>query len=277
MIAHWPGASPAEVAGKNAAVQSPRLSSKSDLCGIAYSRGTLDQFHGAICRWLRGDRSKGATIGYVNPHVFNLAKKNEAVRAFLDKADIIAVDGLGVALALWLLKGERQTRTVMTPLFDRVLETADLPRVLAALIGGTEDVAHKGAAAMNRVSRKIQVAAVADGYRPVAAYPDFLWDQDAIDLVLVAMGSPRSEEFIGEASQLFPGKLFWNIGGGTLRFYAGTQPRVPRIVSRLGTQWLWRMVLEPHIAPRYVVGIPLFASHLLRAWRAEKKKGPSLR
>jgi UDP-N-acetyl-D-mannosaminuronic acid transferase (WecB/TagA/CpsF family) len=78
------------------------------------------------------------------------------------------------------------------------------------------------------------------------------------------------------ASQLFPGKLYWNIGGGTLRFHAGTQRRVPRIVSILGTQWLWRMVFEPRIAPRYVIGIPVFAKHLLHARRAEMKKGPPL-
>jgi exopolysaccharide biosynthesis WecB/TagA/CpsF family protein len=276
MIANWPSENPIELPAKDGALPSPLFSPKSDLCGIAYSPATFQQLYGTICRWLCGDRSKGAIIGYVNPHVFNLAMKHEAVRAFLEQADIVAVDGLGVSLALWLLKGERQSRTVMTPLFDQVLETADLPRLLAALIGGTEDVARKGAAAMNRVSRKIQVVAVAHGYQPLPRYEDFLRDHEAIDLVLVAMGSPRSEEFIGKASQLFPGKLFWNIGGGTLHFHAGTQPRVPKIISTLGTQWLWRMVLEPQIVPRYVVGIPVFASHLLQAGRAAKMKGTCL-
>ncbi len=272
MFANWPSASLTALPVKNAALDSSRLAPKSDLCGIPYSRATFVGLYETICRWLRSDRTKGATIGYVNPHVFNLAKKNEAVRAFLDQADIVAVDGLGFSLALWLLKRERQTRTVMTPLFDRVLETAELPPLQAGLIGGTEEVARKGAADMNRVSQKIQVVAVTDGYQPLAQYQSFLREHDALDVVLVAMGSPRSEEFIQEASGLFPGKLFWNIGGGTLHFHAGTRPRVPRIVSTLGTQWVWRMCLEPRLIPRYVVGIPVFANYLLRAGRVEKTK-----
>jgi N-acetylglucosaminyldiphosphoundecaprenol N-acetyl-beta-D-mannosaminyltransferase len=260
----------------NPAVQPPPLLPKSDLCGIAYSRATFQQFYEAICRWLRGGRSRGATIGYVNPHVFNLAMESEAVAAFLDQADIVAVDGVGFSLALWLLKGERQTRTVMTPLFDRVLETGGLPRLPAVLIGGSEDVARKGAAAINRASRNIQVAAFAHGYQPPGQYLDFLRDQSAADVVLVAMGTPRSEEFILEASPLFPGKLFWHIGGGTLQFHAGSLRRVPKTVSTLCLQWLWRMICEPHLAPRYVTGIPVFAGHLLKSRGAHKMKGVGL-
>jgi N-acetylglucosaminyldiphosphoundecaprenol N-acetyl-beta-D-mannosaminyltransferase len=273
MISNKASASLTEIEVGNAEVQAPPLSPKSDLCGIAYSRATCHQFYGAICRWLRGDRSRGATIGYVNPHVFNLAKKHEAVAAFLDKGDIVAVDGAGFALALWLLKGECQTRTVMTPLFDRVLETGDLPRVPAVLIGGTEDVARQGVVAMNRVSRNIQVVAFAHGYQALAEYHDFLRDHADADVVLVAMGTPRSEEFILDASPLFPGKLFWNIGGGTLQFHAGTLRRVPKIVSTLCLQWLWRMIFEPHLMPRYVIGLPVFARHLLKARRTDKMNG----
>ncbi len=276
MSSNKPRASVTELAIENPAAPSSTLSTKSDLRGIAYSRETFQQFYGAICQWLRGDHAKGAIIGYVNPHVFNVAMKHEAVRTFLDKADIVAVDGVGFALALLLLKGERQTRTVMTPLFDRVLETDDLPRRSAVLIGGTEEMARKGAADINRVGRKMQVVAYAHGYQPLARYHDFLREHEAVDLVLVALGSPRSEEFIVEASSLFPGKLFWNIGGGTLQYHAGTLRQVPKIVSTLCLQWLWRMFFEPHLVPRYVIGIPAFIGYLLKSERSHKMKVVSL-
>jgi exopolysaccharide biosynthesis WecB/TagA/CpsF family protein len=276
MNSNSPSASLTESSAAASALRLPSLLPKSDLCGIAYSRATIHQFHEAICRWLRGDRSKSVTIGYVNPHVFNLAMKYEAVRAFLEEADIVTVDGVGVSLALRLLKGERQSRTVMTPLFDWVLKTDDLPPLRAAIIGGTEEVARKGTAAINRVSRRIEVVAFANGYEPLAHYRDFLRDNEPLDLVLVAMGTPRSEAFILEASPLFAGKLFWHIGGGTLQFHAGTLRPVPKIVSTMCLQWLWRMTFEPHLAPRYVIGIPVFARHLLQARREEKKKGACL-
>ncbi|HXJ59116.1 MAG TPA: WecB/TagA/CpsF family glycosyltransferase [Verrucomicrobiae bacterium] len=231
---------------------------------VAYSRGAFEEFYQLIGGWLLGERSENLTISYVNPHVFNLAQRHASLRAFLGQADLVTVDGLGIALGARLINGRRQTRTVMTPLFDQVLATPHLPRLTAALIGGSAPVVANGAAAINRASPWLKVRKVHHGYAALAESMEFLRAEPETDLVLVAMGSPRSEEFIQEAAGHFSGKLFWNIGGGTLHFYAGTLRRVPPWVSRLGVQWLWRICHEPAIAPRYFVGIPVFLSSLAR-------------
>ena len=116
---------------------------------------------------------------------------------------------------------------------------------------------------MNRVAKRIEVIATRHGYLPIADYLSFLRGHADADLVLIAMGTPRSEELALAAVGLFPGTLYWNIGGGTLHFYAGTLRRVPPIVSTLGLQWLWRMVHEPHLSRRYLFGIPIFVSSLV--------------
>jgi N-acetylglucosaminyldiphosphoundecaprenol N-acetyl-beta-D-mannosaminyltransferase len=248
------------------------LSTTAELCGIRYSRDSLGQFYATICRWLSSpDRKRGLAIGYVNPYVFNLAQKNPKLRLFLREADIVAVDGLGVALSIRLLQGYRQTRTVMTPLFDKVLASTGIPPLKALLIGGSQEVADKGMAAMNAAAGRMEIIKAFHGYYPLEDYPVFIGDNAGADLVLVAMGSPRSEELILAARRQFPGKTFWNIGGGTLHFYAGTQPRVPEIVSKLGLQWLWRIVHDPAITPRYVIGIPVFAGHVLKYMLSKKK------
>lgn len=259
---------PASPAGRTR--EGARFPAKGELCGIAYSRGTLDQHAQAICDWLRGDRSPGATIGYVNPHVFNLAMKNAKVRAFLAEADLVGVDGLGVALAVLWLKGERLTRSVMTPLFDKVWGTENLPPLRAVLIGGTDEVVRLGAAELNQTKRRMEVVATCNGYQPAGQQQEFLRQHADCEVILVAMGTPRSEELILEARRELKGKLFWSIGGGTLHFHAGTQPRVPPRVSTLGLQWLWRIVHEPHLTPRYLVGTPVFAWSVLRSLFARK-------
>jgi len=243
-------------------VGSLALSSKENLGGIAYSRNTIDQLHASICSWLRGSRLTSATLSYVNPHVFNLAKKNEKLRALLARADIVAVDGLGFALAVLLFKRKYQSRTVMTPLFDRVLAAQDIPNLKAILIGSTEPIATKAAAAMNQAGSRIRIVRVCDGYQSIEHYITFLKDQADVDLVLVAMGTPRAEELLLAAAQSLEPRLYWNIGGGTLHFYAGTQARVPRFVSAVGMQWLWRILHQPTIAPRYLLGIPLYLIYL---------------
>ena len=250
---------------------------KSALQGVSYSRATLEQFHEAISRWLKGpDRRKNAMIGYVNPHVFNLARKHAAVRSFLEKADIVTVDGVGFSIALWLLRGVRQPRTVMTPLFDSILDDTSFPAERAVLIGGAGEAPRKSASAISRRSPRIKVTAFADGYQPFSRYHELLRSHDDADVVLVAMGSPRSEEYMLEASPLFPEKLFWNIGGGTLNYYAGVLRRPPTIVSRLCLQWVWRILFERGIAPRYFLGIPKFVWNVLSKKHNQETYGKSL-
>ena len=248
---------------------------RGELGVVTYSRGTLGDHHATVCDWLRENRTESRMIGYVNPHVYNLAKKNPTLREFLARADLVAVDGLGMAAAALLVNRHSQTRTVMTALFDRVLATEDLPAHCAVLIGGNEEMMAKGAAAINRASRRIEVIALRDGYQPMADYISFLREQRAADVVLIAMGTPRSEELALAAAGLFPGKLLWSIGGGTLHLYAGTKRRAPSIVSTLGLEWLWRIVSEPRIAPRYLIGVPVFIAAMLRLLFSKRNHGPS--
>lgn len=236
---------------------------KPALGGVSYSPETFEEHCASVSKWFLGGGTGTFTAGYVNPHVFNMAVKNAALRRFLQRADIAAVDGLGVALAVRLLRGTPQTRTVMTPLFDWALAQPDFPGVPAVLIGGDSNVLRLGAQAINKTSRNLQVTASRTGYESVREYLELLEQTPDAKVVLVAMGSPRSEEFILTAMDSHPGRFYWNIGGGTLHFYAGTQPRVPLLVSRTGLQWAWRIVHEPSIAPRYFLGIPLFLKHLL--------------
>jgi exopolysaccharide biosynthesis WecB/TagA/CpsF family protein len=238
---------------------------KGTLGPVMYSRGTLADFEEAIPLWLNGVRACNFIIGYVNPHVFNIAWRNRAVQRFLRDCDIAAVDGLGVAVPVSVLTRRIQTRTVMTPLFDRALGHQRIPAENAVLIGGDDSVVGKGAEEINRTSRGIRVTVTCSGYESLDHYLDLVASHPECAVILVAMGSPRSEELISAANDRFSGKLLWNIGGGTLHFYAGTQPRIPQWVSSSGLQWLWRIVHEPGIAPRYLFGIPLYAWRLIQS------------
>ena len=250
------------------------VGAKADIDGVFFSPETRSELCSGICGWLRSDSKHGRIATYVNPHVFNVAKRNQTLRDLLRTADIVAVDGIGFALAVRWLTGYAQTRTVMTPLFDDVLATETLPQLRAVLIGGATEVMEEGAKAINRATGRIEIIATYHGYATCDEHLHFLRAHSEIDVVLVAMGSPRSEELIARARGVCAPKLFWNIGGGTLHFYAGTLKRVPQRISRLGLQWLWRIVHEPTIAPRYVIGVPKFLASVARC-RIQKTTQPA--
>ena len=240
------------------------IGAKGEIAGVSFSRGTIADLESLICGWLRSRPFAPRLITYVNPHVFNLSRKHETLRRVLQTADVIAVDGIGFAVAVRWLTGRVQTRTVMTPLFDRVLSNQNVPPLRAILVGGRPAVAKRGAEAINCASLGLRVIATCDGYASEARHLEFLQAHADADAVLVAMGSPRSEAFMAMAREVSSAKVLWNIGGGTLHFYAGTLKRVPLWVSRLGLQWLWRIAHEPWIAPRYFIGIPQFIASLVR-------------
>ena len=86
------------------------------------------------------------------------------------------------------------------------------------------------------------------------------------DVLLVAMGNPKQELFIQE--HLAATGCILGIGVGALfDFLAGNVPRATARVQRWRLEWLYRLVQEPRrLAGRYLVGIPVFLTRILRQW-----------
>jgi N-acetylglucosaminyldiphosphoundecaprenol N-acetyl-beta-D-mannosaminyltransferase len=84
------------------------------------------------------------------------------------------------------------------------------------------------------------------------------------DLVLVALGSPKQERWVGRAlPQIRPAVV---VGvGASLDFLAGAVRRAPRWMSRAGLEWLFRLWQEPRrLARRYLLRDPRFLPILAR-------------
>ncbi len=87
------------------------------------------------------------------------------------------------------------------------------------------------------------------------------------DLVLVALGSPKQERFIGRALPALAPAVAMGVGA-SLDFLAGRVPRAPGWISRAGLEWLFRLSLEPRrLAHRYLVKDPRFLAVLARTVR----------
>jgi N-acetylglucosaminyldiphosphoundecaprenol N-acetyl-beta-D-mannosaminyltransferase len=84
-------------------------------------------------------------------------------------------------------------------------------------------------------------------------------------LVLVGLGFPKQERLIRLLRAELPSAWFAGVGI-SLSFLAGDQPRAPRLLQRLGLEWLHRLSHEPRrLFRRYVLeGLP-FAARLF-AW-----------
>jgi exopolysaccharide biosynthesis WecB/TagA/CpsF family protein len=89
--------------------------------------------------------------------------------------------------------------------------------------------------------------------------------QNPARLVFLAVGSPRQERL---AAMIAADGGATGTGlciGASLEFLAGRRRRAPRLVSRMGLEWLYRLAAEPRrLARRYLIDSPRIITLLLK-------------
>lgn len=68
-------------------------------------------------------------------------------------------------------------------------------------------------------------------------------ESNAPDYVFVAMGSPRQEYLMAEMQQRHAA-VYQGLGG-SFDLYMGNFKRAPRLLQRMGCEWVWRFVAQP--------------------------------
>ena len=88
-------------------------------------------------------------------------------------------------------------------------------------------------------------------------------DEGRPDLVLVATGSPKQEQWIVENANKLNVKIIQGVGG-TLDTITGHVKRAPQIMQKLNLEWLYRLITNPKRFKRQMV-LPVFAFKIMLA------------
>ncbi len=207
--------------------------------------------------------------GYVatpNPEFIYACRHDAEARALLAGAALVVPDGVGLIHAARILR---------RPLRARV-PGADLAEALAAelaksgrslyLLGAKPGVAEEAARKLREKYPGLRVAGTHHGYfqDPQAMIAEIR--AAAPDVTFVCTGFPRQERFMTQALEQLPAGLMLGLGG-SLDVFAGVVPRAPRVMRRLGLEWLYRLAREPRRIGR-MSRIPLVLLFALRErWR----------
>lgn len=225
---------------------------------------TRRQFVAELRGLLQDRKAQPRTLACINAHIHNLAVHDAGLRQRLNAMRVVAADGISIVWASRVLGHAIPERCNMTEAFRDFLETGDMPPSSAVLIGCTEEEVARAARTIGRLSGHCRIVAAWSGYRTMADYRVLLAEQEAVDLVLVGAGTPRSEELVERACEWQPEAVAWHIGGGTIRILAGTIREAPAWMRWAGLQWLHRLWLEPvRLGRRYLVGNPTFILRVL--------------
>ncbi len=209
--------------------------------------------------------------------VVNVAKlvtmrKNAELREDVASADLINIDGAGVLWGARLCGIEVPERVagvdIMTNLFALCAEKGYRPY----LLGAEKHVLQAVDMRLAKDHPGLVVAGMQDGYFKPEDEADVVAAINAsnADCLFVAMPTPRKERFLKQYRDVLTPNFVMGVGG-SFDVYGGKVSRAPRLVQKLGLEWLFRIAQEPRrLWRRYYETNTAYAGLLWRELRRRR-------
>ena len=195
----------------------------------------------------------------VNPEFIMTARRHPAFAQALAAADLCTPDGVGVLWAARLAGVRLNERVTGSDGIHLICERAAAHGWRVFFLGAAPGVAERTAAELSRLYPGLHVAGTYGGSPAESDWPQIRQRLTAAraDLLFVAYGHPRQDIWIHQHREELPVAVALGVGGA-FDFAAGTAPRAPLWLRRLGLEWLYRLVRQPW-RWRRMAALPLFA------------------
>ncbi|HCE30864.1 MAG: Glycosyl transferase, WecB/TagA/CpsF family [Candidatus Daviesbacteria bacterium GW2011_GWB1_39_5] len=201
------------------------------------------------------------------------AQKDLEFKQILNKADLSIPDSSSLGFSYWLLKRKYWERLILWPLFfvplkqliqfDRVSGT-DLMDALCKLsaekgfvtgfLGGQGKVAKRCAECLQKKYPKLKIAFAESGgeinrngnMTADCRLPTTVEDGSLkpVDLLFVAFGHIKQEKWIDNNLDKIPVRVAIGVGGA-FDYLSASVPRAPKVLRKLGFEWLFRLMIQP--------------------------------
>ena len=215
---------------------------KEEILGVSVNTENYDELIPKVFENI--EAGKKSLIVAINPEKLMKAKEDPELKALLNRAEFQIPDGIGVILASKLKKGQIRSRVTGIDMMDRVVQEAAARGKRIFLYGAKPGVAEEAAAKLQVMHPNIQIAGVQHGYeKDVQVVLDTI-NQTKPDILFVAMGSPKQEQWIEQYRDELHPVVFQGVGG-SFDVLAGNIKRAPAVFQKAGAEWLYRLLLEP--------------------------------
>jgi N-acetylglucosaminyldiphosphoundecaprenol N-acetyl-beta-D-mannosaminyltransferase len=212
-----------------------------------------------------------ASRRYVQHMAINAAKlvamRDDAELARVIRGcELVTADGQAVVWASRVLGDPLPERVAGIDLMEALLARAAERGYRVYILGARREVLEEAVRRLRERHPGLQLAGFRDGY--------FADDEEAAvaeavaearpDILFVAMSSPRKELFLGRRGPSMGVPFVMGVGGA-IDVVSGMTKRAPRIMQRLGLEWLFRLLQEPRrLFRRYAVTNARFVELVLR-------------
>ena len=237
----------------------PPLQSPSPAVSIAGVRvDALDRGQAAEAILSAVARSSPTAVHLCNAYVLALASSDRRYASLLDRGDLNLADGASVARFARKAGLDVAKRPSGVELVEAVIQEGMATGLRHYFYGGDEATVKALAERLrSHFDGVVIVAADAPPFGPVT---DEQLDELAVrlsaaaaDIVWVGLGTPKQDDVVDRLRARFDGPAV--PVGAAFDFIAGTKPRAPLFLRRLGLEWVHRLATEPRrLWKRYLWG-----------------------
>lgn len=228
------------------------------LLGVPIAATTLSQVLDLVHDTI--ERRDHLQIGVVNAAKIVNMGRDSVLRNDVLSSDIILADGISIVWASRLLGQSLPERVAGIDLMHGMLKRGDRCGYRVFCLGATEEVLRKTIERIGADYPGVRVVGSHDGYFKSHEEPALAARiaQAAPDILLVAMTSPKKENFLARWSDQLRVPVCHGVGG-SFDVMAGKVRRAPILWQRLGLEWLYRVKQEPgRLWKRYLMTNALF-------------------
>ena len=191
---------------------------KENILGIDVTVTDYDSLKKSVEKDIKNN--KKSFIVAINPEKILKARKDESLKELLNNADYQIPDGIGAVYAS-KLKGYK-----------------------IFLYGAKKEVIKEAKQKLEEKYKNIKIVGAIDGYEIDNDKIIKAINKSKADIIFVALGSPKQENWIVANKDKVCVKIFQGVGG-SFDVISGNIKRAPKWMQNLGLEWLYRLIKEP--------------------------------
>ncbi|MEC2158545.1 WecB/TagA/CpsF family glycosyltransferase [Virgibacillus halodenitrificans] len=192
---------------------------------------------------LKNNRQK--MIVTANPEIVMRVREDNNYKQIVNKADYVIPDGAGIIIASRILKQPLKERVPGYELMIDMLEFAGEQGYSCYFLGAKKDVNEKAVLEAKKRFPNLKVAGQHHGFFDIEdeEFARKIAEAEP-DMIFVALGLPRQEQWINRHREKFSNGIFMGIGG-SFDVLAGEVKRAPQAWINLNLEWLYRLLQQP--------------------------------
>ncbi len=191
-------------------------------------------------------RYRGGYIVTPNPEFVVRSLADSRLKNIINRANISLVDGVGIVWAAKILGKRKPNRISGVDFMEMAIKLSNDKGWRIGLLGGRGNTAQRLARLITRSYPDIAIPFAISGS------PDSSRDGQIrekikglnLDLLFVAYGNPKQEYWIERNLGKVDAKVLMGVGG-SFDYLTGNVKRAPKLLRKLGFEWLYRLVLQP--------------------------------